>query len=142
MQLTRFTDYSLRVLIFLCHQPADKKISLDFLATQFNMNHHHLTKISQKLVSLGWVHSTRGKSGGLTIDTSTKAMDIGSIVKALESNVMPIDCAGLECPISNNCKLAGALYRAAQAFLEVLSSYRLEDIALDEFEILHLSSQN
>lgn len=136
MQLTRFTDYGLRVLIYLCSQPPDQRIALDFLAEHFNINHHHLHKVSQRLSQLGWISSARGKKGGISLVEQSRHLDLATIVCELESDMKPIDCVGIKCPIANRCKLQGVLGRASNAFIDVLAKYRLDDLQQDDLSAL------
>jgi Rrf2 family nitric oxide-sensitive transcriptional repressor len=128
MQLTRFTDYSLRVLIYLCSQPPEEKVALEYLAEHFNINRHHLQKVSQRLSQLGWIDSARGKNGGIRIDPKALTLSLATIVQALETEVKPIRCDLADCPIVGSCKLQGVLNRAGRAFMDVLASYQLQDL--------------
>ncbi|TNE79121.1 MAG: Rrf2 family transcriptional regulator [Gammaproteobacteria bacterium] len=136
MQLTRFTDYGLRVLIHLCNQPQGVRVGLDFLAGHFNMNRHHLYKVSQRLSQLNWVSSTRGKNGGIVLEPHTRQMNLSEIVTELEETLDPIDCEGIECPIANQCRLQGVLGLASRAFLDVLAQYRLDDLQQSDLQVI------
>lgn len=136
MQLTRFTDYGLRVLIYLCSQTKQEKVALDYLAERFNINHHHLQKVSQRLSQLGWIASARGKNGGITLIESTRDLDLATIVCELETDMNPINCSAVNCPIEGSCKLQGVLDRAGKAFLAVLASYRLNDLKQSDLDTI------
>ncbi|WP_461481522.1 RrF2 family transcriptional regulator [Porticoccus sp.] len=136
MQLTRFTDYGLRVLIHMCNQPPGTRVGLDFLAAHFNMNRHHLYKVSQRLSQLGWVASARGKNGGIVLASPTRHLTLADIVWELEETMAPIDCEGIECPIANHCKLQGVLGLAIQAFRNVLARYQLGDLQQSDLQVI------
>ncbi|MFK4753633.1 Rrf2 family transcriptional regulator [Oceanobacter antarcticus] len=136
MQLTRFTDYGLRILVYLCQTPANEKVSLSVLAHRFNMNHNHVNKVSQKLAGLGWIHSTRGKMGGITLAATARQLSIADIVRELELQLDPIDCGGIDCPMTGHCRLQGVLADAAAAFIQVLEQYCLEDISQQDIRWL------
>ena len=138
MQLNRFTDYGLRVLIYLCSQPANARISLEFLSKHFHINKHHLQKISQRLSQLGWIASARGKNGGISLRDESRALSLAVIVAELEQELAPIDCDGVACPITGACKLQQVLDQAGQAFLSVLASYQLEDLQISDLALLRL----
>lgn len=145
MQLTRFTDYSLRVLMHLSQQRDDDNISLEFLAEHFNMNRHHLNKVSQRLAALGWVYSTRGKNGGLRLNDSSLGLRLGEIIEILEPDTRPMDCQGVECPLAGGCDLEAILLDASRQFLKVLNQYTLNDLAGKYgrgLEVLSLSSHS
>ena len=136
MQLNRFTDYSLRVLIYLNGKPGDEKVSLDFLARRFNMNKNHLHKVSQRLAQLGWINSARGKNGGVSIADQARDLNLAHIVAELERHVHPIDCHGIACPVAGNCRLQGVLGRASRAFFRVLGEYSLAEMDIADLGAL------
>lgn len=136
MHLNRFTDYGMRVLIYLCSQPADARVSLDFLAENFDINKHHLQKISQRLSQLGWILSVRGKNGGIALNPSSRQLSLATIVSELEPDMTPIDCEGVGCPITGSCRLESVLDKARDAFLSVLATYRLEDLQIGDLALL------
>jgi Rrf2 family nitric oxide-sensitive transcriptional repressor len=129
MQLTRFTDYSLRVLMHLSQQRDVDNVSLEFLAEHFNMNRHHLNKVSQRLAALDWVHSTRGKHGGLRLNPRSLQLRLGDIVATLEPDTRPMDCLGVVCPLAGGCDLEAILLDASRAFIKTLNQYTLNDLA-------------
>ncbi|MGB1091984.1 MAG: RrF2 family transcriptional regulator [Oceanobacter sp.] len=138
MQLTRFTDYGLRILLHFGSTGLNDRRSLASLSDMYNMNHHHVNKVSQKMAALGWIQSSRGKSGGITVEQHVMELSLAEIVRELEANLMPIDCKGLECPLAGNCKLQGVLGEALQAFLAVLGKYHLKDVIDSDLQILKL----
>ena len=138
MQLNRFTDYGLRVLIYLCSQAPGQRVSLDFLATRFRINKHHLHKISQRLSRLGWIDSARGKNGGISLRESSRSLTLATIIGELEPEMNPIDCAAVKCPLEANCRLQTVLDRATIAFMEVLATYRLEDLRIGDLALVRL----
>lgn len=129
MQITLFTDYSLRTLIFLAEKPSGFKISLGQLAEFFNMNLHHLQKVSQKLVQLGYLESVRGKQGGISLIVDTHSITIGEVVRQMEPSLEPVDCDNNGCPITTSCQLRSLFYQASQAFLAELDKKTLADVA-------------
>ncbi len=138
MQLNRFTDYGLRVLIYLCSQPANTRVTLEFLSEHFHINKHHLQKISQRLSQLGWIASARGINGGISLREESRALSLAVIVAELEQDLTPIDCDGVACPITGACKLQQVLDQAAKAFLSVLASYQLKDLQVSDLVLLRL----
>lgn len=138
MQLNRFTDYGLRVLIYLSSQSPEDRVSLEFLAEHFNINKHHLHKVSQRLSQLGWISSARGKNGGISIREEALSLNLAEVIDELEPDMNPIDCTGVECPIAGTCKLQQVLDHASRAFLDVLARYRLEDVQISDLTMVRL----
>lgn len=130
MRLTAFTDYSLRVLIYLAAQP-DRRATIAEIATAFDVNENHLTKVVHHLGKAGWISTIRGKGGGLTLARSAEEICVGEVVRDAEGQVMPAECFAPEksdCAILRSCQLKGVLAEAVEAFYAVLDRYTLADI--------------
>lgn len=140
MQLNRFTDYGLRVLIYLSSRPSEERTSLEFLSDHFSINKHHLHKISQRLSQLGWIISARGKKGGVSLNDNARTLSLATIVAELEPDMEPIDCKGIECPIEGSCRLQAVLNHASDAFMEVLGKYQLDDLKISDLAMIRLLS--
>lgn len=128
MQLTSFTDCALRTLLYLAQLEPGKRAALDEIGSAFGMKRNQLIKVSQKLVQLDLVNSSRGKQGGVWLARPASQLNLGRIVEALESRLDPVDCDGLECPIRYNCGLQGILNGAMRAFIDHLNRYTLADL--------------
>ena len=131
MKLTQFTDYSLRVLIYLATQP-DRRATVPEIATAFAVSEHHLTKVVHFLGKQGWVATMRGKGGGLTLARPADAIAVGRVVRDTEGDAVPAECfdehAKGQCAIAGSCRLRGVLGEAVNAFHDVLDRYTLADL--------------
>ncbi|KWT96806.1 MULTISPECIES: Rrf2 family transcriptional regulator [unclassified Variovorax] len=129
MKLTAFTDYSLRVLIYLATQP-DRRATIAEIASSFGVSEHHLTKVVHFLGKQGWLANVRGKGGGLSLAKVPDAIDIGDVVRHTEAGTI-VECfgeGGGECRIAGVCCLRGVLDEAVAAFHAVLHRYTLADL--------------
>ncbi len=129
MQLTAHTDYSLRLLIYLAVIPSDQQATVQHAAKRYGISANHLAKVAQTLVQLGYVHSLRGRGGGLKLAVSATNIRLGHVVRQTE-NLQLLECFGPEsiCPIEPACNLKRVLVKAQHAFLEVLDNYTLSDL--------------
>ncbi|AXI45579.1 transcriptional regulator [Sulfitobacter sp. SK012] len=130
MQLDKFTDYALRILITLAvRTPA--RIPTSQIALLYNLSEHHLSKVATQLVAEGFAISERGRNGGLTLGRSADLISIGDVVRAMKRNDPVVECFGTNksCLILNACGLRGPLAQAQEAFFATLDSYTLEDVA-------------
>lgn len=130
MQLSKFSDYSLRVLIYLAGQP-DTLSTIDEISARYEISKDHLRKIVHNLVQSGWVESKRGRSGGLSLAIRPADISIGKVVRSTEENLIIVECFNATtdtCQISGVCRLSGILDEAFQAFMGVLDKYTLDDI--------------
>ncbi len=131
MKLTTFTDYSLRVLIFLAIDPA-RRVTIADIATAFDIKQNHLTKVVHFLAQQGWLATVRGKGGGLQLALPPERIGIGHVVRQTEGADLPAECFDHErnrCRITRACRLKGVLTEAMQAFHAVLDRYTVADLA-------------
>lgn len=117
MQLTRFTDYALRVLMYLGKQETDTLLQVSFLADVLNIPRSHLVKVVHQLGKIGWIKTFRGKGGGLCLGVARENIILGDVIRQFEATLKPINCNEPVCPIAGNCRLYPALWKAQQAFL-------------------------
>lgn len=131
MKLTTFTDYSLRVLIYLAAQPG-RRATIAEIATAFDVKENHLTKVVHFLGQVGLLTNVRGKGGGLDLARAPKDIVIGDVVRETEGSVVPAECFGENpgnCCIAPVCRLRGKMQQAIDAFYGVLDACTLEDLA-------------
>lgn len=129
MQLTKFTDYALRVLLFLAKNQ-DKRVTIDDLADHYHVSRNHLMKIVHNLSVAGFIHSSRGRSGGLSLGMSADKITIADIISHTEKNMELVECfeSDSACTLESDCVLKYVLHRAMDNFMEVLKLFTLADI--------------
>ncbi|WP_299027836.1 Rrf2 family transcriptional regulator [uncultured Sulfitobacter sp.] len=129
MQLDKFTDYALRILVTLAVR-APERVSTSQIATLYRLSENHLAKVSTQLVREGFVASERGRNGGLTLAKPVDDIRIGSVVRALKRDDPVVECFGANksCLILPACGLRNPLAEAQEAFFAVLDRYTLADI--------------
>ena len=131
MKLTAFTDYSLRVLIYLAAD-APRRATIAEIAAAFKVSENHLTKVVHFLGKQGWLSTVRGKGGGITLAIAPAAIGVGEVIRRTEGEPLPAECFesdGGHCPIARCCRLKGVLAEAVDAFYAVLDKYSLADLA-------------
>ena len=130
MKLTTFTDYSLRVLIYLAAAPV-RRATIAEIAQAFGVSENHLTKVVHLLGREGWIDTVRGKGGGILLAKAPQDISIGKVVRDTEGPALPAECFAVDgghCVIANCCRLQGVLGEAVAAFYAVLDGYTLADI--------------
>ncbi|MFE7062998.1 Rrf2 family transcriptional regulator [Sutcliffiella sp. NPDC057660] len=141
MKLTMYTDYSLRVLIYLASVPSSEKlVQIKDIADSYGISKNHLMKVIFHLGKLGYIETIRGRNGGLKLAVSPKNIKIGAVVRNTEEDFHIVECFQdhQTCILSPACKLKGALHQATQAFLSVLDQYSLEDLASNKEQLSSL----
>jgi Rrf2 family nitric oxide-sensitive transcriptional repressor len=133
MKLTTFTDYCLRVLIYL-GTDADRRATIAEIAASFNVSESHLMKVVHFLGKQGWVATVRGKGGGMSLGAPAGSICLGDVVRASEGAPVPAGCFGVSedhCSIARLCRLRSVLGEAVRAFLCVLDQYTLADLVVN-----------
>ncbi|NOT83697.1 MAG: Rrf2 family transcriptional regulator [Methylococcaceae bacterium] len=133
MQLTSYTDYALRVLMYLAMSP-NGQATISEIAGFFNISRNHLVKIVHQLGSKGFVNTTRGKGGGLALQRPPAMISVGAVVRAMENHFNWVECfdpTQQHCRFLPNCALKHVLERAGNAYLQVLDEATLADMLLD-----------
>jgi len=131
MQLTLFSDYSLRVLLYLTMH-RDRRVALSEISAAYGISQHHLVKIVQRLIGQGLIESARGRGGGLRIGREPADINVADVVRLTEPHMNLVECfdgATNTCPIDAACGLKHALLRAQAAFFKELQSHTLADFA-------------
>jgi Rrf2 family nitric oxide-sensitive transcriptional repressor len=130
MKLNHFTDFSMRVLMYLNQKKDTPQSSLDDLADTFKISRNHLIKVVQFLSANQLILTKRGKNGGITISEKAREIRLGDLIHLLEQDDTPIiNCDSKPCIFqSHNCKLKSLFNTAYLAFIESLNQYKLSDI--------------
>lgn len=130
MRLTTYTDYALRVLMYLGLQ-GDDFSTIQEIAEQYGISKNHLMKLVHVLGRLGYVETVRGKKGGLRLARRPNEITVGEIVRHLEPDMALVECfrdTDAHCRIVENCILKCALGEALNRFLSTLDQYTLSDL--------------
>ena len=125
MQLTSFTDYGLRALIYMASLPEGRMTSISEVTDVYGVSRNHMGKIINSRA--GYVTAVRGKNGGIRLGKSASAIRIGDVVRELEPLSL-VNCSSEFCHITPACRLKQALSKAVQSFLMELDNYTLADL--------------
>ncbi len=137
MQLTKHTDLSLRVLIYLALKPGQLGVISD-IARHYGASKNHLVKVVHRLATLGYINSFQGRGGGIRLRKQADNIIVGKVVRDMENTMDVIDCAGTGCPLLPACHLKPILNAATSAFLEVLDNYSIADLITNKEQLLKL----
>ena len=134
MQLTIFTDYGLRALMFLAAH-REKMCNVREVSEHYGVSYNHMVKVVHRLVQLGYVESTKGKGGGIRLAKGAEKNRLGDLVRMLEPNMDIVECFNRDtntCRVTESCQLKHYLFAAKQAFLESLNRHTLGDVVVYE----------
>lgn len=136
MQLTRYSDYCLRVLIYLAIKPHERS-TIEEIATQYDISRNHLMKAVNHLARLEYIDSIRGKGGGISLRQPPEKINIGAVLRATEPDFNLVECFAPDnrCRITPVCGLKNALGKALENFFKTLDQYTLADFLNDRHSI-------
>ncbi len=130
MRLTNFTDYSLRVLMYVAAQP-ERSATIAEIAAAFAISESHLTKVVHHLGKQGLLKNVRGRGGGIELACPAASINLGTVVRGTEGAGALVECfdpSTNRCVITPACGLRGVLAQALTAFYAALDRYTLADI--------------
>lgn len=135
MHITRYTDYSLRVLMYLAAQ-GDRLATIQEIADSYDISKNHLMKVVHQLNIKGYIETIRGKKGGLKLRMAAEDINVGVLVRETEHDLSVVECFTSKnaCKITPVCGLKPMFGEALQAFLAVLDKYTLKDVMRDEYK--------
>jgi len=132
MHLTLYTDYTLRVMMYLALKHPDGGVAtIDEIARAYGISRNHLTKIVHELSCAGFIETTRGRAGGACLARAPEQISVGEIVRAAEKDFSVVRCHDTtiahDCAIFPACNLRHRLHRAVDAFLHELDTMTLRE---------------
>ena len=141
VRLTNYTDYSLRVLIYLSSKKDQELSNIKEIADTYQISKNHLMKVIYELGKLGYIETVRGRGGGVRLARSPEDINIGEIVRKMEEDFYLVECfdAGKNaCVISPACQLKRILNEALEAYFQVLDRYTLADLTRNHDQLAAL----
>ena len=140
MRLTVYTDYALRVLMYLALKE-DQLATIAEIAESYDISKNHLMKVAHQLGVAGYVETVRGRGGGLRLAKPIEAIGLGELVRYTEPDMAIVSCfepVNTPCAIQPCCVLKRALKKARDAFVEVLDGYTLSDLVQPQARLTSL----
>lgn len=129
MKLTRFTDYSIRVLIYLGLQN-DGRVTIREISDAYDISRNHLMKVVSNLSRLGYIEAQRGPGGGISLARPASDINLADVIYAMEEDLDMVECfrpTG-QCAITPVCRLRGMLQKALNDYMQSLRAHTLQDL--------------
>lgn len=129
MQLTYFSDFALRLVLYLAAHP-ERIVRVQEVSRAYGVSQHHLVKVVQRLVASGVIETVRGRRGGLRLSLPPDRINVGAVVRLTEPHLNLVECFDMRtntCPIERACGLKRVFRDARDAFLQVLDAYTIAD---------------
>lgn len=129
MRLTRFSDYAIRVMLYLAAR-TDRLCSIGEIAKAYDISQNHLMKVASDLAASGYVEAVRGRNGGLRLARPAGEINVGRLIRHTEGAIDLVGCG--DCKLRSACGLPDPLAEALEAFFAVLERYTLADVLDDK----------
>jgi Rrf2 family nitric oxide-sensitive transcriptional repressor len=141
MQLTFYSDYSLRVLIYLGLRREAVSTIAD-ISGSYQISRNHVVKVVHHLSSLGYIRTIRGRRGGMMLARDPEAINVADVIQKTEPHFFLVECFGPDgrCCIKEHCRLKGVLELACQSFFLVLGKYTLADLIENKGQLVSMLS--
>ena len=91
MRLTGFTDFALRVLMYVGAK-GESLSTVEEIADSYGISRHHLTKVVHRLGQLGYLETIRGKNGGIRLARDPGEINLGAVVRQMEDDLTLVPC--------------------------------------------------
>lgn len=127
MQLNKFADYALRILMYIA-QPKEMPYTIAELANELQVSENHAMKIVHFMAKQDWLITTRGRGGGIRMNPLTLKIPLGQIVRILQQDSQVVECNTPPCVLRKNCGLKGILDDAVEQFYASLDQYTLSEV--------------
>ena len=139
MKQTRFTDYSLRVLIYLGLRE-NGRVTIREISDAYGISRNHLMKVVSLLTRMGYLDARRGPGGGIALARSADDIVIADVVRDMEDDLNLVECFCEKgtCIIKPVCELKSVLTQALNAYLITLERYTLSDLLQPRNKLVHV----
>ena len=140
MRITKRTNIAVRLLMY-CASNADRLVTKAEIAECCNISENHLAQVINQLSQLDYLHTQRGRNGGMTLGRKPADIRIGDVFRDVEGDLPLAECfadADNTCPLTSACRLRLALADAAQAFYAHLDDVSLESLVCDNADLMRI----
>lgn len=130
MRLTAFSDVSLRIMMLLAALEPQEKLSTQKIAEGIGTPYNHVAKSVAFLVNLGYLESTRGRSGGVVLSEAGRKATVGQVLRSTEDDIPMMACEDKNghCPLDSFCRLRAVLATAKEAFYSSVDSVVISEL--------------
>lgn len=140
MRMTVRTNLAMRTLMFCAVNPG-RVVRRQEVAVACNVSENHLAQVRHLLAQQKFLHTIRGRAGGLQLGRAPESITVGQVFRALEAPLPFVDCFdGGEntCPLRAVCRLKCLLSEAVEAFYATLDRMTVQDLVEKNDALQHL----
>lgn len=137
MRITKRTNIAIRLLMY-CATNTGRLVTKAEIARCCNVSENHLAQVTNQLSQLKYLHTQRGRNGGMELGMPADQIRIGKVFREVEGTVSAAECFADRdgsCPLVSACRLRVALADAAHAFYAHLDSITLDSLICQNSEL-------
>lgn len=130
MNLSKFTDYSFRTLIYLSINK-EELYTVEELSNNLNISENHIKKIVHSLAKEGYILSLKGRNGGIKLAKDSKDINLGDVLVFCEDFSKIIECNknSINCTYnSEKCLIKNIVKSSTEKFIQEFKKYTLLDV--------------
>lgn len=134
MRLSTKGRYGLMAMFQLALEYGNGPIPLKYIAEKQNLSESYLEQLFSTLRREGLLTSVRGAQGGYELSKKPEDITVGEVLRALEGDMAPADCAGndiSECAMEDSCVTKLVLVKIKESIDEVIDSITLRHMVID-----------
>ena len=105
MKISTKGRYGLRALIDLARYSEIEPVSINSIATRQGISERYLEQLMTLMKKAGLIKSIRGASGGYVLAKEIEEISVGDVLRALEGNLQPVECAAFS--QDDSCEASG-----------------------------------
>ncbi|VAW89550.1 Nitrite-sensitive transcriptional repressor NsrR [hydrothermal vent metagenome] len=143
MQLTLYTDYSFRVLLYLGVN-RDRLCTIAEISKRCAATQNHLVKVVHNLGREGYIQTMRGRTGGIKLKKEPEEINLTDIIRCTEVNLNIAECLreNNKCHITDVCKIKNIFKEAQNQFIQTLDNYTVADLLKDKEQLTLIFGNN
>ncbi len=139
MKLSTKGRYGLRAIIDLARYSENEPVSINSIANRQNISERYLEQIVGLLKKGNLVKSIRGASGGYVLARDMKDISVGDVLRALEGNLEPVQCAAYYsedgCMASDGCVTKYVWQKINESIARAVDEISLEELVVESKRI-------
>lgn len=146
MKLSTKGRYGLRAVLDIALHGGEEAVALSSIAERQSISISYLEQLIAKLKKAGIVSSTRGAKGGYVLSKPPEDISVGQVLRALEGNLDPVDCAEVKgedstCQASDICVTKYVWKRISDSINNAVDTLMLSEL-VEESNALAAGKQN
>ena len=132
MQITRQADYAIRAVRYLAKQGPNQRSATSTVAQEMKIPPSFLAKIISQLSIAGFLHTSRGARGGVTLARDAKEISLLDVVEAIDGPILLNECVGdpADCEFSDDCLVHPIWVEAQESLVKRLRETRFDKLAV------------